>query len=282
MLRRMNSLVKCSVRAADGAIGRVTDAYFDDEQWAIRYLVVDTGMWLGWHVLIAPQSIADMDWDGGTIDVALTREQVERSPRADLQHPLSRLYETEFYTHFGYPPYWDAPPTWGMGPISPGLAPDPTIAAVRAQAAAEAAPATPAVEPRTPAVPMVPERASTDLTETGEPVVASAADSHVHSWREVKGYHIHANDGEIGHVDDLFVDQNTWLIRFIEIDTSNWIGGKSVLVPRHALREVSWPDSLIHVSLTRDQVYNSPRTDEAHLTGALEQELDEYYARKRP
>ena len=103
MLRQVDALTKCSVRATDGAIGRVTDAYFDDQQWAVRYLVVDTGMWLGWHVLISPQSITALDWDGGTIDVALTRDQVERSPRADLQHPLSRLYESEFYTHFGYP-----------------------------------------------------------------------------------------------------------------------------------------------------------------------------------
>ena len=69
----------------------------------------------------------------------------------------------------------------------------------------------------------------------GEPVVESAADSHVRSWREVKGYHIHASDGEIGHVDDLLFDERSWLIRFIEVDTSNWIGGTSVLVPRTAL-----------------------------------------------
>ena len=90
-----------------------------------------------------------------------------------------------------------------------------------------------------------------------------------------------AADGEIGHVDDLLVDPAAWLIRFIEIDTSNWIGGKSVLVPRLALREVSWPESLIYVSLTRDQVANSPRSDEAHLTGALEQQLDDYYGPKK-
>jgi hypothetical protein len=235
MLQRMNALVKCSLRATDGPIGRVTDTYFDDERWTVRYLVVDTGMWLGWHVLIAPQSIAHLDWERETIDVGLTRDQVERSPRADLQHPLSRLYETEFYTHFGYPPYWDAPPT-------------------------------PAVD---------------SATAVGHMPIESAADSHVRSWREVKGYHIHAIDGEIGHVDDLFVDPAAWLIRFIEVDTSNWIGGTSVLVPRPALREVSWPDSLIHVSLTRAQVHNSPRSDEAHLTGAFEENLQKYYGGPR-
>jgi uncharacterized protein YrrD len=250
----VDALAKLSVRATDGAIGRVTDAYFDDEEWAVRYLVVDTGMWLGWHVLVSPHSITAMDWDGGTIDVALTRDQVEHSPRADLQHPLSRLYETEFYTHFGYPPYWDAPPTWGLEPVTPDLTADGTTAATRAAAAAEAS--------------------------QGEPIVESAADSHVRSWREVKGYHIHAKDGEIGHVDDLLFEPRTWQIRFIEVDTSNWIGGKSVLVPRSALGAVNWADSTLSVSLPREQVRHSPRADEAHLTGVLEQELDEYYGKK--
>jgi uncharacterized protein YrrD len=249
----VDALTRLSVRATDGAIGRVTDAYFDDARWAVRYLVVDTGMWLGWHVLISPQAISAIDWDGSLVDVLLTRDQVERSPRADLQHPLSRLYETEFYTHFGYPPYWDAPPTWGVGPAAPEPPP----------AASGTAPPGSSAEP-TP----------------GGAVVESAADSHVRSWREVKGYHIHAADGEIGHVDDLLVDDRSWLIRFIEVDTSNWIGGTSVLVPRTALGAVSWPDSTLSVTLTREQVQHSPRADEAHLTGVLEEELDEYYGRE--
>jgi uncharacterized protein YrrD len=274
MLRRLNSLVKCSVLAADGEIGRVADAYFDDERWAVRYLVVDTGMWLGWHVLIAPQSITAIDWDNNLIEVGLTRNQVEQSPRADLQHPLSRLYETEFYTHFGYPPYWDAPPAWGSA-VAP-VTTDTAMAAARAQAVAIEH--VEGVGPSTGAgadLPAAP--ASDDLPATEDPPVESAADSQVRSWREVKGYHISASDGEIGHIDDLLFDDKSWLVRFIEVDTSNWIGGKSVLVPRSALRDVSWPDRLLHVTLTRAQVQNSPRTDEAHLTGALEQELDDYY-----
>lgn len=234
MLRPVNDIAKLSVRATDGAIGRVTDVYFDDQQWIVRYLVVDTDMWLGWHVLIAPQTATALNWDEGTMDVGLTRDQVERSPRADLQHPLSRLYESEFYTHFGYPPYWDAAPM---------------------------------MEPGSELLP--------------EPIAASAADSHIRSWREVKGYHIVAADGEIGHVDDLLVDEKAWLIRFIEVDTSNWIGGTSVLVPRTSLGAVNWPSGTLAVALTREQVKHSPRADEAHLTGVLEDELEAYYSKRK-
>jgi uncharacterized protein YrrD len=276
MLRRVETLVKCSVRATDGDIGRITDVYFDDEQWAVRYLVVDTGVWLGWNVLIALQSITAIDWDDNLMTVALTRDEVEQSPRADLQHPLSRLYETEFYTHFGYPPYWDAPSTWGTAPLTPGRA-VPDAAAIGAQAAAVEH----AEGVGTAMGADLSARPADELPANPDPPVESAADSRVRSWREVKGYHINASDGEIGHVDDLLFDDASWLVRFIEVDTSNWIGGKSVLVPRRALGEVSWADSLLHVTLPRDQVANSPRTDEVHLTGALEHELDDYYAGKR-
>jgi hypothetical protein len=61
MLRRLQDLTRCSVHATDGAIGQLTDAYFDDDEWAVRYLVIDTGMWLGWHALIGPRSIASVD-----------------------------------------------------------------------------------------------------------------------------------------------------------------------------------------------------------------------------
>lgn len=265
MLKRVELLLKCVLRATDGEVGRVTDAYFDDQHWTVRYLVADTGLWLGWHVLISPQSIGELDWDARTITVGLTRDQVEHSPRADLQHPLSRLYESEFYTHFGYPPYWDAPPAWGLDlpPLAPG------------DAAAAMPPGAPSSE-----YPGDPGPGAADyLPASPDPPVASAADAHVRSWREVKGFHIRARDGEVGHVDDLFVDDETWAIRFIELDTSNWIGGQSVLVPRGTLGDVDWPAGLIHVSLTREQVQRSPRVDEAHLTGAFEQELEAYYRR---
>ena len=108
---------------------------------------------------------------------------LEQSPRADLHHPLSRLYETEFYTHFGYPPYWDAPPAWGVATMAPVI-PDASVAAARAQAAAiehveGVGPSTGAGAdfPKAPAV--------DDLAATPDPPVESAADSRVRSWREV-------------------------------------------------------------------------------------------------
>src|SRR5687767_2340606 len=55
MLRNIKDLRGYVIRAIDGTIGKVDDFYFDDEDWGIRYLVVDTGSWLsGRKVLISP------------------------------------------------------------------------------------------------------------------------------------------------------------------------------------------------------------------------------------
>src|ERR1019366_7117855 len=81
MLRNVKDLQGYAIGATDGAIGTVDDRYFDDEGWAIRYLVVDTGGWLsGRKVLISPVAIGPPDWLHQVLPVSLTKAQVEKSP----------------------------------------------------------------------------------------------------------------------------------------------------------------------------------------------------------
>lgn len=46
MLRSVKKLLEGKPRASDGEIGRVNDFYFDDQNWAVRYLVDNTGSWM--------------------------------------------------------------------------------------------------------------------------------------------------------------------------------------------------------------------------------------------
>ena len=97
MLRNVRLLRGYSIRATDGAIGAVDDLYFDDDRWAIRYLVVDTGCWLpGRKVLISPHAVGRPDWMAQQLPVSLTKAQVEGSPDVDTRKPVSRQYETEY------------------------------------------------------------------------------------------------------------------------------------------------------------------------------------------
>ena len=58
----------------------------------------------------------------------------------------------------------------------------------------------------------------------------------LHKTSKIIGFHLVATDGEIGHVDDVLVDEQ-WNVRYLVVDTSNWIGGRSVLLAPAALDE---------------------------------------------
>jgi hypothetical protein len=101
MLRNVKDLRGYALRATDGVIGKVDDFYFDDEDWGIRYLVVETGTWLsGRKVLISPMSLGHAGWMGRQLPVALTRRQVERSPDIDTRKPVSRQHEAEYSRYY--------------------------------------------------------------------------------------------------------------------------------------------------------------------------------------
>jgi hypothetical protein len=86
-------------------------------------------------------------------------------------------------------------------------------------------------------------------------------DRRLMSSRELNGCHIQAADGEIGHVDDVLVDEDSWRIRYLVLDTSNWIGGRSVVVSPRVLTAVNLPERLVKVDAGREDIRNSPELD---------------------
>jgi uncharacterized protein YrrD len=91
-----------------------------------------------------------------------------------------------------------------------------------------------------------------------EDATTDTADAHLDSVKETSGYHIRARNGEIGHVDDFLIGQDSWRIRYLLVDTSNWIGGRSVIVSADTVERVDKADSQIHVAADRDAIANAP------------------------
>jgi hypothetical protein len=220
-----SNLKGLAIRALDGELGTIDQFYFDDDSWAIRYFVVNTGNWLeGRQVLISPFSVTHTDWQARRLDVALTKQQVEDSPDIDTHRPVSRQHETEYLGYFSYPYYWDGPNLWGPAFLPVG---SQLLAAETVEARADKL-----------------RNASTD--------------SHLRSANAVAGYSIDATDGEIGHLDGFIVDDETWAIRYIEVATRNWWPGKKVLVSPAWIDLVSWETSKVHVGLSREVIRNAP------------------------
>jgi len=106
-LRSMREVAGYSIHATDGHIGHVEDFIIDDEEWAVRYIVVDTRNWLpGRKVIVAPEWVSRIDWRGKAVSLGHSREEVRDSPPYDPNQPVNRQYELRLYDYYGRPKYW--------------------------------------------------------------------------------------------------------------------------------------------------------------------------------
>ncbi|CAN5512138.1 PRC-barrel domain-containing protein [soil metagenome] len=95
-VQSIRELTNHALEAIDGSIGHITDCFIDDENWTIRYLIVDTGHWRPGNQVLIPQTTVDnADWVGGNIYVKLTQEQVKQSPAYEPNRPLDQAYTAE-------------------------------------------------------------------------------------------------------------------------------------------------------------------------------------------
>ena len=242
MLLSTKHLLKYRIRASDGAMGSPQDFYFDDVTWTIRYLVVKTGSWLDERpVLISPTVVGQPDGETDSIPVALTSEQIRKSPDISTDLPVSRQHEEDLMRHYGWMSHWDL-----IGP--------PAMATVI----------------------MPPEPADKNDESSRTP-----ANPHLRSTTEVLGYHIQAADGSIGHVEDVLAETNDWVIRYLVVDTRNWLPGRKVLVSPAWVQRVVWVDKFVHIDLSREQIRQSPPFDSAApVNRDYESRLYDYYGRR--
>jgi hypothetical protein len=248
MLSKVKTLRGYKLDSLDGEIGGVKEFYFDDQHWTIRYLVADTGNWVpGRQVLISPHALVAASKVERHIAVDLTRKQIEDSPPLSSEKPVSRQFEDAYYGYYGWPVYWAGPYMWGAYPyiVRTGI-----------------------------------ERDEGEGGGGGAPD-EKAWDPHLRSTQAVTGYHIEAEDGTIGHVDDFIIDDETWAIRYIVIDTKNWWPGKKVLISPRWIERVGWDESKVFVNLSRAAIKQAPEYSEAAmLTREYEAGLHGHY--KRP
>ena len=236
MLQAISAFKRYAIEASDGWMGKVSDFLFDDLTWKVRWIVVDTGRWLpGRKILIPPSAIEQADDDEHQLFVKLTKAQVESSPNISDHQPVSQQVQRALCTHYGWDPFWGGSSLVGsFGAIASPLSAPPYlgITSLREKSEIEAAEA-----------------------------AYEAADPHLRSVAEVVEYHIHAVDGEIGHLENFMMDRETWTIHYLVVDTRNWWFGKHVLISPSAINEIVWSERHVRLNVTRDQVKSSPPWD---------------------
>jgi hypothetical protein len=262
MLRSMKDLKNYRISATDGEIGHVKDLYFDDDAWVIRYFVVDAGSWLtSRKVLISPISVSQPDWLEGSLPVSITREQVKNSPDIDTDQPVSRQNEELTLGYYGYPYYWGGAGLWGGG-LYP-YAMDPGYVGYGMNRV---------------------DRVAREREESAYLRAERARhrndDPHLRSCNAVSGYHIEATDGHIGHVAGYLIDDETWAVRYLIVDTSNWWVGHKVLIAPDWITGVHWADETVSVNLSRAKVKDAPAYDPSVAWSRdLDRDLYRHYGR---
>ena len=261
MLRSVKELERYSISATDGTIGKVSDFYFDDIAWTIRYLVVETGSWLSRRkVLISPISIDRSNWEEKLLSVSISKDQVRNSPDIDTHRPVSRQHEMTYLGYYGYPYYWGGTGLWGQGPYPAMLSgigyggTDSEFRQAQALAARDAA------------------EAAADSHHNDDP--------HLRSCTAVAEYHVHGNDGDIGHVQGFLLDEESWAIRYLIVNTSNWWLGHQVLIAPDWIADVGWAAAMVSIDLSRAQIQSAPPYDpDAEPNRAMETGLYRHYGR---
>lgn len=222
MLRSLNDLRQYGVAGVDGDLGWVHDFLFDERDWVIRYLVIDTGpRLLRQRVLITWGAVIQSDPAHHLLRLNLTRRQLRDCPGADAAAP-------SWHREMAVSNYCTAMPSWLAAGV---LAPPPFS---------------------------LPETGSfTGRATTG----AAGIDPEVSTLRSVMattGYSVEALDGRIGYVRDLIGEEDTWKIRHLVVAMRSWLPAKRVLLPSRWVQRLCPETAEILVARERDEVKKAP------------------------
>jgi hypothetical protein len=248
MLRSVNEILGYRLTALDQDLGTCRDFLFDDRWWTIRHVLADTGGWLtGRKVLISPVMITKVDWKTRHIFLNVTSEQIEKCPAPEEDEPVSREHERKMSRYYGIPYYWTSAGLWGQA-----------------------------------AYPWALELGiSKNWPEPDSEAGDTGSSNFVRSLKEVTGYDIRATDGKVGHVEELIMDDKTWALRYVVVDTRNWLpGGRKVLLPLKWAGSVSWEKGAFEMDLSKADIENGPEFDpEKPVNVEYEAQVYDYYGR---
>ena len=241
----VSALKGYAILASDGRIGSVSDVLFDDESWRLRWLVVDTGTWLSdRQILVHPSAVGQVDHDRQELPVRMSKAQIERSPSIARDRPVSLQMQGQLYDYYGWDPVWG-----GSGYFAGGLG----------------------------------MMGSSGYSGMGAPPMPNGhapedGDPHLRSTKAVTGSYLQATDGEIGHVENMLIDDASWDILYLVVDTKNWWFGKHVLISPYAVKGISWSDHTMQLDVTRDLVKANPAWDPlAMMDQVYEKRLHNHY-----
>ena len=221
MRQNLQALRGYKLSATDGDVGHVQDFYFDDETWAVRFVLGEPGVWLGKRqLLLAPHAFGRLDRENKILALNLTRKQIENSPPVESHQPVSRQHEIASDRYYGWPGSWDGGALRALG-----------------------------------CYPIVLPRSKVEREKIRQD--HDRDDIHLRSTNTIKGYEIHATDGLLGSVCGFMVDDTSWIIGEVVVESGHWYSGKEILIPTGEVERISYADAQVYVKVTRAAIQHT-------------------------
>lgn len=246
MKRSLKELKNYSIQALDGEKGKVKNFLFDEDAWVIRYLEADLGnFFFKKKVLIPRMYLGEPQWENKHFPVKLPVKNIKQAPDLEFDLPVSRKYEKQLLKHYGLHPYW---------PVNIGTYPGNESMLGHGY---------PFNIPR-------------------KPIDEESVSTSLRSFNEVRGYIIHAVDDEFGHIEDLIINDESWQILYVIVDTKNLVPlSKKVMLPVELIGEISYLKKEAKINLTKEDIKDAPEYNSAMAVNAeYEQVLYDFYGRK--
>jgi hypothetical protein len=238
MLRSIKSLEQLRVIAKHHhKIGTTCECLFDDEEWTLRYFIVEAGEGDSANkLLVSPKAVDAIHWSTGKLFTDLTLQQVSDSPAIDIDGCISCKDQMELHNFYGWPP-----PYWSVGTYF-----------------------------KTTSKASLPLEMDLGLSD--------APDLHLKKIVEVEGCHLRAEDGEVGIVDDFYIDDEDWVIRYIMVKAPGLPEGARLLIPPNWATNVRWCDGSLRLDSPAQDILMGPKFNpQEPLTREFEIQLYNYY-----
>jgi hypothetical protein len=249
MFRSLNDLIGYSVRTENGDAGKVNNFYFDDLNWFVRYMIIDTGgLFDANRLFISPVVIEHIDRENQTILLKLTTERIAASPNMSDRQGLTRGDEVAIHEFFNWPAYWEEA---GVPAVEAGLSGWSVTEMM------------------------------TDV-EGKHREATGGQERTLRNFTEMAGYRIISRDeGEVARLDDILVNDEDWRIMYMIGKVSGLLPGKNVLLSPAWISQTRYEQEEIAMDLTAETLRNSPEyNSDMPLDKDYEERLYQHYQRK--
>lgn len=245
MLRSLKEIIGYELLTFDEPTGKADDFLVDENGWTVRYLVAEMGSWLEKRkVLVSTQVFGRPRWETARLPVNLTKEDLQSSPEFDFDAPFSREQQQKLHAQHGWENYW----------ASDFNRPAPVILE---------------------AGPQKPER-------TSQQEMFIEKNPTLRSVQKLLGYRIEATDGVFGRVEDLIFDDETWVVRYMVVETGNVLSPHKVLIAPLWLDGIDSEEKTVQVGLPQETIRESPEFDPtAPVNRQYEEVIYDYYGRPK-